>query len=184
MISSMIHKIFTNGFEDDIVKLKSKIRMKMLSMDYMRSDFNFIENFNKFWSGYAVFNVLNIDKKDIIDVIYSNPENPNPIAYLTLIIFLFESLNSYYEYNIDEQDIKVISQKPSLIISLTQPLKPNGFLYYNELIQKLYGNHYSLKEKVEKKKYNVKCNFCGHEWIIPQYYICSKLVHCPCCEKK
>ncbi|MDD3022466.1 MAG: TniQ family protein [Syntrophomonadaceae bacterium] len=85
IISSIIHKIFIDGFEDDIVKLKSKIRMKMLSMDYMRSDFNFIENFNDFWSNFTVFNVLNIDKKDLINVIYSNSENPNPIVFDSLI---------------------------------------------------------------------------------------------------
>ena len=184
MNSAIIHKIFTNGFEDDIVKLKSKIRMKMLSMGYMRSDFNFIENFNEFWSSYAGFNVLNLDKKDLINVIYSSSENPNPIAYLTLIIFLFGSLNSYYEYKIDEQDIKIIRQRISKIVSLTQPLKPSGLIYHNELIQKIYKNHYSIVRKLEGKYYEIKCNVCNHEWVIPQYYVCSNLVRCPKCEKK
>lgn len=183
-IASIIHDIFIKGFKDEIVKLKSKIRMKMLSMRFMRSDFCFIDNFDEFWSNYTNFNVLDIDKKEIINVIYSNNNSPNPITYLTLIIFLFGSLNSYYGYNIDEQNVKIISQKSSKIISLTQPLKPSGLIYYNDLICRIYRNHYSIVRKVEKKYYEVKCSLCNHTWIIPQYYIGSGLIRCSKCKKR
>lgn len=62
-IASMIHEIIVDGFKDEIVSLKSKIRMKMLNIGYMRSDFNYIENFDEFWGNYKSYNVLNIDKK-------------------------------------------------------------------------------------------------------------------------
>lgn len=182
-VSSMIHDIFINGFGDDIIKLKSKIRMKILDLGYMREDFNFINRFDELWSCYAKYNLLNIDKVEFINVIYSTTNNPNPISYLTLINYLFGSLKLYNEYEIDEQYIKIISQKPSKVISLTQPLKACGFIYYKDLMLRLYSNQYSIVKKVEKH-YEIKCNLCNHEWIIPQYYISSYLVHCPICDKR
>jgi hypothetical protein len=38
--------------------------------------------------------------------------------------------------------------------------------------------------KLENKHYEIKCNYCNHEWIVPQYYISGEMVHCPKCEKK
>jgi hypothetical protein len=180
----MIHDIFINGFRDDIVKLKSKIRMKMISLGYMREDFNFISKFDEFWLCYVKYNLLEIDKKEFINVIYSTNKNPNPIAYLTLINFLFGTLKTYYEYEINEEYIKLIYQKPTKIITLTQPLKPCGLIYYNDLIHDLYKGRYSIVKKADKKYYEIKCNSCNHEWKIPQYYIRSDLVHCPNCNKK
>lgn len=183
-VSSMIHDIFIYEFSDDIIKLKSKIRMKMLSLGYMREDYNFISRFDDFWLCYAKYNLLDIDKKEFINVIYSTTKNPNPITYLTLINFLFGTLKSYYEYEIDEQYIKLIFQKSSNIITLTQPQKPYGLKYYNDLIRDLYKDCYSIVRKADNKYYEIKCNVCNHEWKIPQYYIRSELVRCPNCKKK
>lgn len=184
-ISSMINDIFINGFKDDLIRLKSKIRMKMLSLGYMREDFNFIRRFDDFWLFYNKYNLLNIDKKEFINVIYSTESsNPNPITYLTLIISLFGSLKSYYDYKIDEKYIKIIHQKSSKIISLTQPLKPCGLIYYNDLIYDLYKDRYIVIRKEDKKYYAIRCNSCNHEWKIPQYYIRRELVKCPNCKKE
>ena len=180
-ISSIIHDIFINGFRDDILKLKAKIRMKMLSLGYMQEDFNFISRFNELWLCYDRYNLLRIDKKEFINVIYSTTNNPDPIAYLTLINFLFGNLKSYYEYDIDENYIKLIYQKPTRIISLTQPQKPFGFIYYGDLIRDLYKGRYSIVKKADKKYYEIICNVCNREWKIPQYYIRGELVHCPNC---
>ena len=182
-ISSMIHEIFTNGFKDNIVKLKAKIRMRLLSMGYMRNDFDFLEKFDEVWTCYSKYNVLGIDKKEFINVIYSTTNNPNPITYLTMIICLFGTLKSYFEYKIDDKDITIIYQKSTKIISLTQPLKPNGFIYYEDLIHKIYGEQFSIQKKVKKRYYQIRCNLCNHEWTIPQYYIRGNFVRCPCCGK-
>lgn len=182
-ISSSVHDIFLKGFRDDIVKLKSKIRIKMISMGYMSDDFNLIENFDEFWSYYSDFNVLNIDRKELLNALYFTTKNPNPIIYLTLIIYLFGSLKDFYEYEIDEKNIEIINQKLTKVISLTQPLKPKGLIYYNDLIHKTYGDRYTLLGKIENKHYELKCNLCSHEWKIPQYYISSKLINCPKCKK-
>ncbi len=183
-VSSTIHDIFLNGFKDDVVCLKSKLRMKMVSLGYMREDFNFISNFEEFWLCYARYNLLKMDKKEFINVIYSTTKKPNPIAYLTLINYLFGTLKSYYDYVIDEQYIKLIYQKPSKIIALTQPQRPCGLIYYNNLIYDIYKGRYTVIKKADNKYYDIKCNICNHEWKIPQYYIRSELIHCPNCNKK
>lgn len=183
-ISSMVHEIYINGFRDDIIKLKSKIRMKMLSLGYMREDFNFINRFEELWFSYAKYNLLNIDKKEFISIIYSTTDNPNPIAYLTLIIYLFGSLKSYYEYEIDEKYVKIINQKPTKIVSLTQPQKPTGILYYNNLFRDLYNGSYSIVRKVDNMHYEVRCNSCNHRWEISKYYVRKGIVKCPICLRK
>jgi hypothetical protein len=180
----MIHEIIVDGFKDEIVSLKSKIRMKMLNIGYMRSDFNYIENFDEFWGNYKSYNVFNIDKKEFINVIYSNRSNPNPIAYLTLIIYLFGSLKSYYEYEIDGPDLKTISQKSTKIVSLTKSLKPSGLRYYNDLIYEIYEDRYSIVKKTDKKHYKIKCNLCYREWVVPQYYIKRGMICCTKCLNK
>jgi hypothetical protein len=184
LMSSMIHDIFLNGFTDDIIKLKAKIREQMYRLDFMRYDMNFINRFDEFWLYYSKYNLLNIDKKELINAIYTTASNPNPIVYLTLINCLFGSLKSYYEYKIDEKHIRIINQKQTSIVSLTQPLKPYGLIYYNILVQKLYGDQFTIIRKSDSKYYEIRCSLCNYEWKIPQYYIRSKLVRCPNCEKK
>jgi ribosomal protein S27E len=180
----MVHDVFINGFRDDIIMLKSKIRKKMLDLGYMQEDYNFLSGFHDFWLCYDQYNILNIDKKEIINVIYTTNKNPNPIVYLTLIIFLFGTLKSYYEYEVDEQSIKLIYQKPTRVMALTQQQKPCGLIYYKDLIRDIYKERYSILRKANRKLYEIKCNECNHIWIIPQYYIRSKLVNCPNCKKR
>lgn len=178
----MIHDIFINGFKDDIIKLKSKIRMKMLSRGYMGEDQDFIYRFDELWSLYSKYNFLNVDKKDLINVIYTTTKNPNPLLYLSLINFLFGTLKDYYDYEIDNRYIKDISQKSSYLITLTRHPKPFGVIYFKELVSDLYEGRYYLTRKVDKNHYEIKCIICNHEWKIPQYYISCKMVKCPICK--
>lgn len=60
-ISDMIHDIFINGFKDDIIKLKSKLRMRMKSLGFMDNNFNYLEKVDKFMEDFKPFNVLKIE---------------------------------------------------------------------------------------------------------------------------
>ena len=185
-ISSIIHDIFENGFNDGIVTLKSKLRKVMINEGYLNGNFYFFENIEVFFSKYRKFNILDIKSKDLVSALFSTVTIPNPIIYLTLILFLFGSLKAYYEYEIDDFEIKELTHNVyKSITKVKRKVKGSGIIYYNDIIQKRKDNDYVLIKKAYKAHYAIKHVSCGHEWITKQERICDmNEILCPQCRTR
>ncbi len=182
-ISSIIHEIFENGFNDDIVTLKSKLRKAMIEAGYLNGDFYFFENIEVFFGKYRKFNVLDIKSKDLVSALFSTVSIPNPIIYLSLILFLFGSLKAYYDYEIEEYELKELTHNVyKSITKVKRKVKGSGIIYYRDIIQKRKDKDYVLIKKAYKAHYIIKHESCGHKWTTRQERICDmNEILCPQC---
>lgn len=56
---------------------------------------------------------------------------------------------------------------------------------YRDLVEKIYGNEYSILEDYKYKTYKLltRHNICGHEWKIDPYHFIDERNGCPVCNK-
>ncbi len=186
LISIMIHDIFENGFKDNILTLKSKLRKAMIKSGYLNSNFNYFENIEHFFKMFRRFNILDIKSKELVSALFSTTTIPNPIIYLTLILFLYGTIKACYEYPIDDFEIKELTYHIYNSKTKVKPIvKGTGIIYYKEIIKKRKDNDYIIIEKVyrgHRAHYKIKHESCGHIWISPQKQIYDmNEILCPQC---
>lgn len=135
-ISEMIHKIFCNGFLNEVCEMKQKFRSKLRSLAYMKDDFS-MPDYDVFFKDLGMDTYFRfVNKKDILfNVIYDWKVNVNPIFYLVLIEFLFGSLESFYKYQIEF---------PSGKTRKTNKSKEYSCEHYAKIMGKRYLQEYTI----------------------------------------
>lgn len=160
--------------------IKSKIRKKLKELNYMYKDRIQFLNINKFWYDFSEFNLISIDSKELLRIIFNTEKETSPIAYITIILFLFGSIDNFIKYNVIPSEITNIycdTESTQLLV------KPNKLFenYYNNELKCIYNNEFEVIEiKKQIKHLIIKHNKCGLTWEIHKSGF-RNLKNCPYC---
>lgn len=185
-IARMIHFIFVKGLSDDIIVIKSKLRKRLKDMGWMDSK-NYFYDINKFLVDFNTYCAFHLDEKTLFCLLFNTKGNfsYNPIWYLSLISYLFGTLETFEDYKIHDSEVLEESYNPlSYKLMTNKPhCKEDTLLFYSQKFSLKYDQEYLVIGISEDKKLTIRHNKCGHLWTthITQVY---KFAGCPKCRNK
>lgn len=186
-LAQIIHQIFEQGLQDDILKLKSKIRKRLSDIGYYNESMTFMNEYSKFTEDFAEYNILKIKIEDLANAMFFNRYTPNPMIYLVLIMLLFDNLECYYKYSISDNNIQYKSYDVSCREhAFLKASKICNLDYYNSIVKSRQDNDndYSIIKWKKGGYYIVKHNECSHEWPVHTTKLSEYTILCPKCRAK
>lgn len=138
-ISEFIHEIFSLKETGTDIEIKSKLRNKMKSLGYMHKVHNYILNMRIFEKEFHSYNIMKIGDKELLGVLFSTERKVNPISYLTMIIFLFATIDDFFDYMIKDEKVETIMYYKHSVSLLTKPKKGYRSIDdYNNILKKSF----------------------------------------------
>lgn len=165
VMAKMVHQVMLGDLVDSIIKIKSKIRKKLSELGWLYDTY-YIFDIDKFLIGFEKYNVYSITKVTLFFLLYNTGRRVNAIMYLSLIHYLFGSLEEYYAYVISDDEIVDLKRHGNFYEAwLRGPYNDaKSFDHYSNILQKRLGSEFTLVEcKVKDKKITIRHNICGRE---------------------
>ena len=158
-VAETVHNIFTNKIKDSRVAIKSKLRKRLRELGYMK--YNYFNDIGKFWSDFKSYNLMNITDKQLYCIIYTTSVEEPPLAYISLILFLFHNLAYFDKYIL----------LPEELVNIQYSYRGYEHLYksqfgermieeYNLYLKKDHGNKYKVIS-IEDDMLVIKHKLCG-----------------------
>lgn len=166
IIALLVHRIMLGEFSDSVAKMKSKFRKKLIDLGYM-NELYYIANIDEFFEEFKQYNLFNVTSKSLYYILFNTRTKVNSIIYLSIIVFLFGTLDEYNNYCITDEEIKDMKRKYSSYESLIKNPYTDieSFKHHADIIQKRFGGKFTVLEcKLKDKFIVIKHNPCGHVW--------------------
>lgn len=183
-VAYAIHKVFQNNLIDSNIVIKSKLRKKLKLLGYMDKNHNYFFDIEKFWNDFSSYNFLHINGKQLFRTLFSTSREVNPVAYITLILFLFGTLEEFIKFNIDDEEIIDINYFKNSYSLLMKPKHGTRVLDdYNLILREKHGDVYEAVTIEDNGYIRVKHKKCGHSWPVFINYL-RDFKECPSCKKE
>lgn len=157
--AEIIHEIFTNKLSDSRTIIKSKIRKRLRELGYMQ--YNYFTNIKKFFDNFKLHNVAQITYTQLFHIIYTTSQEESPLAYISLIVFLFSSLGNFNNYDVENEDIIDVKYNKREYNHLFRSSYGERMSEeYNAYLKKNFGDKFKVISMTDDKLI-IKHNLCG-----------------------
>jgi len=158
-IAKTIHKILSDKLIDTRVIIKSKLRKRLRELGYMR--FNYFVDIDQFLNDFKSFNLLQLNNKQLHHMIYTTSIEEAPISYISLVLFLFRSIECFNKYSLLSDEIVDIKYSSTEYKHLFKSSYGERVLEeYNILFEKYHGDKYRAIA-IKEDMLIVKHKLCG-----------------------
>jgi hypothetical protein len=157
--AEIIHSIFTNKLTDSINVIKSKIRKRLRDQGYMQ--YNYFPDVNIFFDDFKFYNLAQITYKQLFHILFTTSQEESPIAYISLIVFLFKDLNYFNRYELSSEDlidIKYNKREYNHIFRSSYGERMSD--EYTEYLRKKFGDKFKVIS-INEDILSIKHNLCG-----------------------
>jgi hypothetical protein len=96
-VANIIHKLF-HSIKLDAPMIKSKIRKRLIELNYLHNGNELFIDEDKFYSDFSEYNMLSVDTYDLLHILNFTKNNVTPLAYITIILFLFGTMEEFIKY--------------------------------------------------------------------------------------
>jgi hypothetical protein len=183
-VARAIHQIFHEGLVLSNTEIKSKLRKKLVALGYFDKSRNYFLNIEKFWNDFSSYNMVQINEKQLFHMIFTTSKEEDSVAYITLIMFLFETLDEFKKSDINDNEIIDIKYSKYSYQLLTKPKYGIRILDdYNQILRKKHNDEYEAISIEGKGFVRVIHKKCGNSRIISKNYL-RKFKKCPSCGRK
>lgn len=180
-VAKAIHKIFQINLVDSNTVIKSKLRKKLRKLGYLDKNHYYFLDIEKFWHDFSGYNMLSINNKQLFRILFSTSKEVNPVAYITLILFLFETLDEFIKFEIDTDEIMSIIYFKNSQSLLIKPKHGTRVLDdYNYILREKHNEEFDVIGIEDNGYIRVKHKKCGHTWPIFINYL-RDFKECPLC---
>jgi hypothetical protein len=185
-VALAIHEIFEDKLlSDSLDVIKGKLRKKLKELNYMDNEKNYIIDINKFWEDFKKYNFINIDNYQLFNILFTTYRNITPVAYITIILFLFNSIENFKKYDISFEESKRIYHHHHCLKQLYKYISTikKSINYYNNELKRNNILNFEVVENISFDKVIIKHLVCDYSWPINKSNL-KVLKNCPKCKVK